>query len=212
MSVVDGPHFSRRFRMTGQAVIIDPSGRDIHGEGARIRANGPVSRIVLPGGVPAWSITGQEAAREAMADPRLSKDPRRHWRAYPEGHIGDDVPLIGWVLMENMTTSYGPDHARLRRLERLRARRQRLPRRGPRERRLRDCEDRLPHAADLGLGRRQRRCGEDHGGASRALEHAEHLPGDDALAASDDPVGFLDGAQPALPADLGNLLFRHAVD
>ncbi|KOX03161.1 MULTISPECIES: cytochrome P450 family protein [Micromonospora] len=102
--------------MTGQAVIIDPSGRDIHGEGARIRANGPVSRIVLPGGVPAWSITGQEAAREAMADPRLSKDPRRHWRAYTEGHIGDDFPLIGWVLMENMTTSYGPDHARLRRL------------------------------------------------------------------------------------------------
>ncbi|MFF2120844.1 cytochrome P450 [Kitasatospora sp. NPDC058184] len=97
-------------------VVIDRAGRDIHAEGARIRANGPVARIELPGGVPAWSITGQDVARRALADHRLSKDPRRHWAAFAEGRIGADFPLIGWVLMDNLTTRYGADHTRLRRL------------------------------------------------------------------------------------------------
>lgn len=97
-------------------VVIDRTGGDIHGEGARIRAEGPVARIELPGGVIAWSITGYEEARQLLSDARLSKDPRKHWTAYLDGEIGEDFPLIGWVLMENMTTTYGPDHSRLRKL------------------------------------------------------------------------------------------------
>lgn len=97
-------------------VVIDPAGNDIHGEAARIREQGPIGRIVLPGGVPAWSVTGYEAARQILADPRFSKDPRRHWTAYVNGEIGEDFPLIGWVLMENLTTMHGKDHTRLRRL------------------------------------------------------------------------------------------------
>ncbi|KJK58364.1 cytochrome P450 family protein [Saccharothrix sp. ST-888] len=97
-------------------VVIDPAGRDIHAEAARIRANGPVSRIELPGGALAWSITDHELARQSLADHRFSKDPRKHWTDFAEGRIGEDFPLIGWVLMDNLTTSYGPDHTRLRRL------------------------------------------------------------------------------------------------
>jgi hypothetical protein len=38
-------------------IVIDPEGSDIQGEIARIRERGPVTRVVLPGGVPAWSVT-----------------------------------------------------------------------------------------------------------------------------------------------------------
>lgn len=99
-----------------EPVVIDRTGRDIHAEGARIRANGPVARIELPGGVLAWSITDHELARQALTDHRLSKDPRQHWTDFAEGRIGEDFPLIGWVLMDNLTTRYGADHTRLRRL------------------------------------------------------------------------------------------------
>ncbi|MCW2877878.1 MAG: eryF [Sphaerisporangium sp.] len=97
-------------------VVIDPAGNDIHAEAARIRANGPVSQVELPGGVVAWSVTGQEAARQVLSDQRFSKDPRKHWVAYVDGEIGEDFPLIGWVLMDNLTTTYGSDHTRLRKL------------------------------------------------------------------------------------------------
>lgn len=96
------------------SVVIDPAGTDIHAEGARIRANGSVSQVELPGGVLAWSVTGQQVARKVLSDQRFSKDPRKHWTDYLEGRIGQDFPLIGWVLMDNLTTAYGSDHSRLR--------------------------------------------------------------------------------------------------
>ncbi|MFM9372917.1 cytochrome P450 family protein [Streptomyces sp. Da 82-17] len=102
--------------MSSCPVVIDRTGQDIHAEGARIRAQGPVARIELPGGVPAWSVTDYAIARQVMADPRFSRDPRKHWRAYVEGEIGMDFPLIGWVLMQNITTTHGEDHNRLRSL------------------------------------------------------------------------------------------------
>ncbi|WP_412543671.1 cytochrome P450 [Longispora sp. K20-0274] len=97
-------------------VVLDRTGADIHAEAALIRERGPVARVELPGGVLAWSIVGLEEARQAMADVRFSKDPRRHWTAFANGEIGADFPLIGWAMMDNMTTAYGADHSRLRRL------------------------------------------------------------------------------------------------
>ncbi|WP_412543663.1 cytochrome P450 [Longispora sp. K20-0274] len=98
------------------AVVLDPTGRDIHAEAARIRAQGPVAPIELPGGVLAWSVTGYDAARRVLADERFSKDPRAHWTAYANGEIGPEFPLIAWARMENMTTSHGEAHSRQRRL------------------------------------------------------------------------------------------------
>jgi cytochrome P450 len=97
-------------------VVIDPAGTNIHAEGSRIRAQGPVSRIELPGGVTAWSVTGYEAGQQALSDQRFSKDARQHWTAFVNGEIDPGFPLIGWALMENLTTTYGNAHSRLRRL------------------------------------------------------------------------------------------------
>lgn len=97
-------------------VVIDRAGTDIHAEAARIRECGPVARIELPGGVLAWSIASYELAKLALADHRFSKDASQHWRAYVDGEIGQDFPLISWARMENLSTSYGSAHGRLRRL------------------------------------------------------------------------------------------------
>ena len=40
---------------------------------ARLRARRPVTRVIMPGGIPVWLVTGYAEARAALADPRLSK-------------------------------------------------------------------------------------------------------------------------------------------
>jgi cytochrome P450 len=95
---------------------LDPTGRDVQAEGSRLRAQGPVAQVELPGGIRAWSVVGYEMVRQVLADERFAKDGRKHWPAYVNGEISDAFPLIGWVLMDNMTTHDGADHARLRNL------------------------------------------------------------------------------------------------
>nr|WP_217643296.1 cytochrome P450 [Actinopolyspora righensis] len=73
-----------------------------------------MSQVELPGGVLAWSVAGQRAAHQVLSDRRFSKDPRKHWVDYLNGKVDENFPLIGWVLMDNLTTSYGNDHSRLR--------------------------------------------------------------------------------------------------
>ncbi|APA98987.1 2-hydroxy-5-methyl-1-naphthoate 7-hydroxylase [Nocardia seriolae] len=102
--------------MSDSPIVLDVTGTDIQGESARIRAQGPIALVELPGGVPAWSVTDQAVLKSLLADSRVSKDPRQHWSAFLNGEITEAWPLLPWVIAENMFTAYGADHRRLRKL------------------------------------------------------------------------------------------------
>ena len=95
---------------------LDTTGRDIHGEAAMLRAEGPAVQVELPGGVVVWSVNGHAQIRRLLADPRVTKSARNHWPAFIAGEIPPDWEMISWVAMDNMVTAYGKDHVRLRRL------------------------------------------------------------------------------------------------
>ncbi len=74
----------------------------------RLRAQRPVSRVILPGGgAPVWLVTGYAEVRAALADPRLSKSVPG-WHPDPDSIFG--------ALDMHMLNSDPPDHGRLRRL------------------------------------------------------------------------------------------------
>ncbi|MGX1567536.1 cytochrome P450 family protein [Streptomyces sp. NPDC055506] len=97
-------------------IVIDPTGRDIHGEATQIRERGPVTPVELPHGVPAWAVSSTPLLKRLLTDPRVSKDPRRHWQRWIDGEVSPDWPLFTWVAVQNMFTAYGTDHKRLRTL------------------------------------------------------------------------------------------------
>ena len=97
-------------------VVLDPAGIDIPGEAARLRAQGPLVRVALPGGIRAWAITDPHLLKDLFVDWRVSKDAHQHWPAFIAGDVPPDWPLISWVSVRNMFTAYGRDHQRLRKL------------------------------------------------------------------------------------------------
>ncbi|WP_435210384.1 cytochrome P450 family protein [Streptomyces sp. bgisy034] len=97
-------------------LVIDPTGRDIHGEAARIRERGPVTPVELPDGVQVWAVSSPDLLKRLLTDPRVSKDPRRHWTQWINGEIAPEWPLFTWVAVQNMFTAYGGEHKRLRAL------------------------------------------------------------------------------------------------
>jgi len=92
----------------GPAVRDDPSGHF-----AEARARCPVQKVRLADGHPAWLVLGYDAARQALTDPRISKDMLAALAA-----DGDVVAegLPGPAFSRHMLNVDPPDHTRLRRL------------------------------------------------------------------------------------------------
>ncbi|MGX2993264.1 cytochrome P450 family protein [Streptomyces sp. JNUCC 64] len=99
-----------------------PTAHEVYGDAARtdpypvyrrLRERAPVHRIHDPNGIEHWLVTRYEDARAALADGRLSRDPKHAWEAlrrsglYQEGDEGSEP---------HMLNSDPPDHTRLRRL------------------------------------------------------------------------------------------------
>jgi cytochrome P450 len=97
--------------MTAPDIAVERLGADYFADPysvhARLRAQRPVTPVVMPGGPGAWLITGYAEARAALADPRLSKH-MPGWHPEP-GSIFAALDL-------HMLNSDPPDHARLRKL------------------------------------------------------------------------------------------------
>lgn len=96
--------------------VLDTSGREIVAEAERLRAQGPAVQVELPGGVLAWWVNSYQASRQLLTDTRITKSARAHWPAFRGGEVPPDWELISWVAMDNISTSFGKNHMRLRRL------------------------------------------------------------------------------------------------
>lgn len=91
---------------------LDPTGRFLQVDVARLRSSGPAARVELPGGVIAWSVTRYDVLRQLAEDDRLSRDAQRHWpglATVPEGW-----PLAPFLISPTVLNAYGADHRRLR--------------------------------------------------------------------------------------------------
>jgi cytochrome P450 len=97
---------------------MDLSGRDVHGEAELLRKRGRAAQVELPDGVVVWTVTDYELAKQLLTDPRVSRDPYRHWPAWEngEGELARSWPLAIWVADRNMMAAYGDEHRRLRKL------------------------------------------------------------------------------------------------
>ena len=100
--------------------MTDPTGADpftATADGARhavydsLTAKGPVHRILTPAGGYGWLVTGHEAAKAALTDPRIVKGSTGH-SAYTELLPADVADAINHHLL----ALNPPDHSRLRRL------------------------------------------------------------------------------------------------
>ncbi|MFE9339363.1 cytochrome P450 [Streptomyces sp. NPDC007063] len=94
-------------------MTLDPTGSDPHGEHKALHARGPATRVDLLG-VTAWSVSDPALLKKLLTGPDVSKDARQHWPQFAE--TVPTWPLALWVAVENMFTSFGSDHRRLRRM------------------------------------------------------------------------------------------------
>ncbi|MGH8930735.1 MAG: hypothetical protein ACRDZO_08955 [Egibacteraceae bacterium] len=83
---------------------------------AQLREEQPVCWIQRPDGLEVWLLTRYADVRAAMADPRLSKDPRNAADQLRQAAVRGIVKPDGRVVVQHMANSDPPDHTRMRSL------------------------------------------------------------------------------------------------
>ncbi|MFF1906515.1 cytochrome P450 [Kitasatospora sp. NPDC058218] len=93
--------------------VLDMAARAPHRQNARLRSAGPAVRVELPGGIIAWSVTRTEVIRALAGDPRVSRDPRKHWPGLAD--VPEGWPLAPLALQQTFFNLYGSEHRAARR-------------------------------------------------------------------------------------------------
>ncbi|MEV7086106.1 cytochrome P450 [Streptomyces sp. NPDC093085] len=90
---------------------------------AKLGAEGPAHRVMMPpgvpvcGGLPVWLVIGYDAVRSALADPRLSTDLHRMDGLFAQNEPdGDRRAGFSPAIASHMLNSDPPDHTRMRKL------------------------------------------------------------------------------------------------
>src|SRR5215475_6236807 len=101
-----------RFELSAPLFALDPSARDVHAEGQRLRSAGPVVPVNYLG-VNVWAVSHHETVRQVLTDPRFRRDVS-HWAAYRRGEVPDTWPVMPIIANKSMLNADGAAHARLR--------------------------------------------------------------------------------------------------
>jgi 2-hydroxy-5-methyl-1-naphthoate 7-hydroxylase len=103
-----------RLDLSAPLFDLDPVTRDVHAEGQRLRAAGPVVPVRYLG-VNVWAVSRHETVREVLTDPRFRRDVS-HWAAYQRGEVPDTWPVMPIIANKSMLNADGAAHSRLRSL------------------------------------------------------------------------------------------------
>ncbi|MBB6119553.1 cytochrome P450 family protein [Nocardiopsis algeriensis] len=97
------------------ALVLDPYVRNLPAEREALYAEGPLTRVELPGEVTVWSVTHHEEAKALLTDSRLVKD-MAHWADFQEGRVPRTWPLLSVIppTPTNLLGTDGKEHKRLR--------------------------------------------------------------------------------------------------
>ncbi|MGW1616097.1 cytochrome P450 family protein [Streptomyces sp. NPDC002285] len=100
-------------QLSQPVLALDAHALNVHAEGRRIRAEGQLVPMRIPGGPDAWATANRDVADIILTHPKLSRNPK-HWAALHAGEVPMDWGLLAFILAPTMITAEGPDHRRLR--------------------------------------------------------------------------------------------------
>jgi cytochrome P450 len=100
--------------MTTEVFPLDPSGRFLRADTARLQSAGPAARVELPAGIRAWSVTRHDMLERLAGDDRLSRDAQQHWPGLDS--VPEDWPLAPFLISPTVLNAYGSEHRRLRQI------------------------------------------------------------------------------------------------
>jgi cytochrome P450 len=94
---------------SGASPFTETSGEARHAAFRELAETGPVQKVMLFTGVPAWIVTDYAVARELLAHPAVVKRPGGP-------HVDQTPPEIRSAMLTHLLSTNPPDHTRLRRL------------------------------------------------------------------------------------------------